>query len=336
LAGRNKGRPSKQQKIVEMRAVEGGAEVSSDLPDNPPEAVYMDAKEVREALLVDDSENILLAIAWVTNEGVRLFRLFPEVTFWDTQQKTNRERRPCFLGCGKDSENRCFTYLWAFMPSECRWVFDWLYSKAMPTLLGRTYLQKTILSLTDGDTNEYGPLQEGIKEGTFAMSEHGLCGFHLVDRSQVNNPYGQPAAKKKKKFALVKDELKKWIYSWMRDVETTAEYEVSKALLLEWSVSTQVVLAIGTTISENLRRWIIKKILPHVPKTLLVHRLKRRTFGEYVNSVAEIEGALMKRGNDVMPYMALATSAKNMTEKQERRIIRKSVRDVTKVTSAPM
>jgi hypothetical protein len=48
---------------------------------------------VREALLVDDSENILLAIAWVTNKGVRLFRLFPEVTFWDTQQKTNRERR---------------------------------------------------------------------------------------------------------------------------------------------------------------------------------------------------------------------------------------------------
>jgi hypothetical protein len=57
LAGRNKGRPSKQQNIVEMRAMEGGAKVSSDLPDNPPEAVYMDSKEVREALLVDDSEN---------------------------------------------------------------------------------------------------------------------------------------------------------------------------------------------------------------------------------------------------------------------------------------
>jgi hypothetical protein len=120
LASRNKGRPSKQQKIVEMQAIEGGAEVSLDLPDNLPAAVYMDAKEVREALLVDDSENILLAIAWVTNEGVRLFRLFPKVTFWDTQQMTNQERRPCFLGCDKDSEKRCFTYLWAFMPSECR------------------------------------------------------------------------------------------------------------------------------------------------------------------------------------------------------------------------
>jgi hypothetical protein len=338
LARRNIGRPSKEQKIVEMRAIEGDAEVSSDLPDNPPVAVYMDAKEVREALLVDNSENILLAIAWITNKDMRLFHLFPEVTFWDTQQKTNRERRPCFLGCGKDSENRCFTYLRAFMPSECRWVFDWLYSKAMPTLLGRIYLQKTILSLTDGDNNKYGHLENWIKAGTFAMSDYGLCGFHLVDCSQVNDPYRKPAAKKKAEFMLVKDELKKWIYSWMRDVkETTSEYEVSKALLLEWSVSTQVVVAVGTNISQNLRRWIIKKILPYVPKTLHVHsRLKRRTFGEYVNSVAEIAGALMKRGKDIVPYMALATSAKNMTEKQERRIIRKSVRDIMKVASTPM
>jgi hypothetical protein len=96
----------------------------SDLHDNPPKEVYLDAKEVIEALQVKDSENILLTIAWVTNERVRLFQIFPEVTFWDTQQKTNRERRPRFLGCRKDSEIRCLTYLWALMPSECCWVFD--------------------------------------------------------------------------------------------------------------------------------------------------------------------------------------------------------------------
>ncbi len=178
-----------------MRSIQGQGEETSDLHDNPPKEVLLEAKEVREALRVDDSENILLAIPWVTNESVRLFRLFPEVTFFDTQQKTNRERRLCFLGCGKDSENRVFTYFWAFMPSECRWMFDWLYSKAMPILLGIIHVQKTILSLTDGDSNEYNPLEEAIKEGTFAMSEHGLCGFHLVDRSQINNPCGQPSAK---------------------------------------------------------------------------------------------------------------------------------------------
>jgi hypothetical protein len=86
---------------------------------------YLDAKEVTDALRVDHSENILLSIAWVTNKGVRFFRLFPELTFWDTQQKTNRERRPCFLGCVKDSENRCFIYLRALMPSNTHIDTDW-------------------------------------------------------------------------------------------------------------------------------------------------------------------------------------------------------------------
>jgi hypothetical protein len=79
-------------------------------------------------------------------------------------------------------------------------------------------------------------------------------------------------------------------------------YEVLKALLVEWSVSTQVVAAVGSTILENLKSWIMKKILPYVHKTLLAHRLKQRTLGEYVNSVAAIEGALMKWHKDVMLY----------------------------------
>jgi hypothetical protein len=65
--------------------------------------------------------------------------------------------------------------------------------------------------------------------------------------------------------------------------------------------------------------------------------LKQRTFGKYVNFVADIEGALMKRGKDIMPYTTLlATSVKNMMEKQEHRIIGKSVRDIRKVASVPI
>jgi hypothetical protein len=172
--------------------------------------------------------------------------------------------------------------------------------------------------LTNGDNNEYRPLKDWIKEGTFAMSKHCLCGFHLVDHSQINNPYGQPSVRRQPELKLVKDKLKKWIYSWMRDVETIAKYEVSKALLLEWYVSAHVEVAVGTTILQNLNSWIIKKILPYVNKTQLAHRLKQRTFSKCVNSVAKIEGTIMEWGNNVMPHMALATSAKNMTEKQER------------------
>jgi hypothetical protein len=52
------------------------------------------------------------------------------------------------------------------MPSECYWVFYWLYSKAMPTLLGRIYLAKTIISLADGNvTTSMAPLRTGLKKG---------------------------------------------------------------------------------------------------------------------------------------------------------------------------
>ncbi len=98
------------------------------------------------------------------------------------------------------------------MPSECLWVFDWLYTRAMPQLLGRNVLKRTNLSLTDGDKNEYGPLEAEIQNGTFSMSRHALCGFHLVDRSMVSNPFGKPCVKKDEDFQCVKRHLKNSLY----------------------------------------------------------------------------------------------------------------------------
>jgi hypothetical protein len=121
------------------------------------------------------------------------------VNFWDLAQKTNREKCPLFLACAKDSVNCSFTYLCAFMPSKCQWVFEWLYTKAIPVLLGCKSLKKTKLSLTDGDKNEYGPLERQIVAGTFALSQHGLCGFHLIDCSMVSNPFLISLLRAKKK-----------------------------------------------------------------------------------------------------------------------------------------
>jgi hypothetical protein len=59
---------------------------------------------VQEALRVNDEDQIILAVAWVCDDEHCLFQLFPEVNFWDTAQKTNREKRPLFLAWAKDSE----------------------------------------------------------------------------------------------------------------------------------------------------------------------------------------------------------------------------------------
>ncbi len=108
-----KGRPSKKQKICELSKLskkknkkdedEGGPVVEVPLPVVETELtipgedfIWQDAAKAREAMKLADSEQVLLAVAWVSDAERHLFQLFPEVTFWDTAQKTNRENL-CFL-----------------------------------------------------------------------------------------------------------------------------------------------------------------------------------------------------------------------------------------------
>ncbi len=188
------------------------------------------------------------------------------------------------------------------MPSKSMWVFDWLYGKAMPALLGSTYLKETKLSLTDGDRNEYQPLENQIVTGTFTLSQHGLCGFHLVDQSIVSNPFGKPGAKKEMAFQAIKRHMKRWIYSWMRTVESKKEYETSRRLLIEWLQSDAVAQATTPYIAKNMKDWLVAKIFPFVDYL--------RTYGEYSNSVAEVEVNTLKEGNSVMQNMAIGTSGR--------------------------
>jgi hypothetical protein len=57
-----------------------------------------------------DSEQVLLAVPWVSDAERHFFQLFPEVMLWDTTQK-KREKRLLFLACGKDGNNSSFKYL---------------------------------------------------------------------------------------------------------------------------------------------------------------------------------------------------------------------------------
>jgi hypothetical protein len=141
-------------------------------------------------------------------QQVQAFWVFSRSNFWDMTLKTNSEKHPLlFLVCGKDPENQTFTNLWAFMLSEWIWVFDWLYTRAIPHLLGKQILQWTNILLTNGDKNKYGPLQAQIQNGTLGMSQHTLCGFHLVDCLMVSNPFGKkPGSKEGKYFQSFKSQ----------------------------------------------------------------------------------------------------------------------------------
>ena len=105
----------------------------------------------RNALRIGISQKMLIACAWVLPHEIHKFTLFPECLFGDVTAGTNKERRPFFHLCGKDSNNKSFTVLRAWLPSECSWVFHWLNHKVLVSFYSPDLLHKIRIYVTDGD-----------------------------------------------------------------------------------------------------------------------------------------------------------------------------------------
>ena len=105
-----------------------------------------------------------MGIAWVIPCEKRLFEMFPQVVLVDTTNDTNNEGRPLLTMTGKDSNGKMFTFLRAFLPNEKGWVFRWVFSVVMPRLFGNTILNRIQVIVTDGDSQEYGQLDNAISE----------------------------------------------------------------------------------------------------------------------------------------------------------------------------
>lgn len=136
---------------------------------------------IRQSLGLQETQSILLAIGWITDDEKRLVSLYPEVLFMDVTSQTNNEKRGLFLVAGKDSTGSAFTATRMFLPSEQKWVFHWIFKHALPLLLGTTSIKRNSIVITDGDCNIYDSLNDettigGIWEGT----QHFLCFWHLL------------------------------------------------------------------------------------------------------------------------------------------------------------
>lgn len=143
---------------------------------------------VRECLKV--GQNILLAVAWVRTDELKLFSKFPEILMVDVTHSTNSEGRPLVVTAGIDCYKKSFSPIRAYIPSECMWVFHWLWKTAIQKLLRPENCRRIQLVLTDGDDKIYRPFDQ-LKDEFYPNAVHGLCVYHLVT---------QPIQKLKRKF----------------------------------------------------------------------------------------------------------------------------------------
>jgi hypothetical protein len=97
---------------------------------------------VKSAMKLDDSEAMLLFVAWGSDEDLRYITMFPEVLSIDTTYGTNREKRTLLVFAGTDNNRKNFTALRAFLPSKCEWVFRYVFEIAIPSLIGEANVER--------------------------------------------------------------------------------------------------------------------------------------------------------------------------------------------------
>ena len=104
---------------------------------------------------LNNGQQLLLAVAWVQKKAIIEFQKYPEVVGFDVTYGTNQEKRPLAKGTLINSKKKNIPFFNAILPSQCRWVFYWIFNSAIPNLFPAETLKKIQLFITDEDVNCY-------------------------------------------------------------------------------------------------------------------------------------------------------------------------------------
>ena len=140
----------------------------------------------KEELVV--GKKVLLGAAWCREDEKKPFQMFPEVLMVDVTMGTNNQGGPLAVTAAPGPDLKVFTLLRAFLPSECRWVFDWLFSTVTPLLMGPDTCRRIQLVLSDGDCkrhNAFDNCQEDHCPNCSALALHVSFGCKAHSRSQT-------------------------------------------------------------------------------------------------------------------------------------------------------
>ena len=138
-------------------------------------------KNVVKGLELGNNE-YLIAIAWCTEEQKLYHRKFPFILGYDETFRTNAEKRALASLCGMTMDNKLLMFVEAFLPSKQKWVFNWLWKVAFPTLLDRPSLKKTAIILVDQDENNWTAMSVNLasNDAVYGEAVGRLCNWHKV------------------------------------------------------------------------------------------------------------------------------------------------------------
>jgi hypothetical protein len=153
--------------------------------------------------------------------------------FLDGTHKTNKEDWELIVFSIQDMNGKQHVVMSCWAPNTRAWLFNWLFQTAVPAIMGTRSCTEVRLVITDGDSQEFNQLDVAIQK-LFINAKRRRCGWHLINRGWRRNVGALVASNSKTKNAVCMNiqNIKNWLYSFMREIESEGEYIVSKLLLL--------------------------------------------------------------------------------------------------------
>ena len=269
----------------------------------------------RKELRLNDSNDVLVALAWAHDEEIRMATMFPEFFAADMTFGVNKQQRDIFLFAGVDGNMKTFSAFRIFMPSKQRVAYDWAINHAAVHLLGsRTLLHNRCIS-TDNEEALVSSINSAINtpNSPYKFSKHRQDQYHLFNQDWIKkvlimHAHGTEGAK-------VLQNMTGWIKTWFHSVETRYEYESSYGLFQMYYKQKKAVL--GTNCVFHINR-LLGRLNAHVRSFVHYEYVNVTTLGFKGDSIVESSNQSIKQGPfSVATAMEMDKSASVQAKKVE-------------------
>lgn len=227
-----------------------------DLTEKENEDATSYLNEHRKELHISDDQDLMVAHAWILQKELQMLKKNPFVLYVDTVKKTNKEKKTLLTISGKTSSGKMFPVLRAFVPNERAWIFKWIFSVVLPSIIPLETRVKIFMIISDGDSTEIQQLEHAIKL-FMENCKRERCGWHIVNRGfkkHVPITYAKSDTKGKKLYDHIAGDIQGWLYTCR--VESAAQNcNVSARVRTEESRSN--IAPIGVHITKK------RKHIPH-------------------------------------------------------------------------
>jgi hypothetical protein len=217
--------------IIETVSLSGNKEVThvNETGENERNGDVMKyASDTRRVMGANDNQTVLVALVWTTPQGKRYFQAFPEQASVDGTHKTTKEEWELITLSIQDMNGGQETVIRCWAPNNRSWLYRWLFQAAIPTLVTKKSCSETQLIICDGDPQECSQLDSAI-QSVFVNAKRRRCGWHIVEKGLTNHVgrcLGGKNHKNRKDIDNLIREIKKWLYSMMKEIENVEEYKV--------------------------------------------------------------------------------------------------------------